>query len=97
MPELLWSPGYVVYFLSAFANLEFRRGRSTVDQVVLLMQNIEDCFQAKKKAGAVFVDLTAAYDTVSQLEGIMLIFVFLAKIKFYCEEGLTVSTQIPAT
>ena len=42
----------------------FRRGRSTVDQAVLLTQNIEDSFEAKKKAGAVFVDLTAAYDTV---------------------------------
>ena len=42
----------------------FRRGKSTVDQVVLLTQNIEDSFEAKKKAGAVFVDLTAAYDTV---------------------------------
>ena len=44
---------------------EFRRGKSTVDQIVLLTQNIEDSFEAKKKkAGAVFVDLTAAYDTV---------------------------------
>ena len=42
----------------------FRRGKSTVDQVVLLTQNIEDSFEAKKKAGAVFVDLTAAYDTL---------------------------------
>ena len=42
----------------------FRRGKSTVDQVVLLIQNIEDSFEAKKKAGAVFVDLTAAYDIV---------------------------------
>ena len=42
----------------------FRRGRSTVDQVALMTQEIEDCFSAKKKAGAVFVDLTAAYDTV---------------------------------
>ena len=42
----------------------FRRGRSTVDQVTLLTQEIEDSFSAKKKAGAVFVDLTAAYDTV---------------------------------
>ena len=41
----------------------FRRGKSTVDQVVLLTENIEDSFEAKKKAGAVFVDLTAAYDT----------------------------------
>ena len=41
-----------------------RRGKSTVDQVVLQTKNIEDSFEAKKKAGAVFVDLTAAYDTV---------------------------------
>ena len=37
----------------------FRRGKSTVD-----LDNIEDSFEAKKRAGAVFVDLTAAYDTV---------------------------------
>ena len=42
----------------------FRRGKSTVDQVVLLTQNIGDSFDPKKKAGALFVDLTAAYDTV---------------------------------
>ena len=42
----------------------FRRGKSTVDQAVLLTQNIEDFFEAKKKAGTVFVDLTTAYDTV---------------------------------
>ena len=42
----------------------FRRGKSTVDQVVLLTQNIEDSFDAKKKAAAVFIDLAAAYDTV---------------------------------
>ena len=42
----------------------FRRGKSTVDQVVLLTQNIEDFFEAKKKAGVVFDDLTAAYDIV---------------------------------
>ena len=42
----------------------FRSGKSTVDQIVLLTQNIEDSFEAKKKAGAVFVNLTAAYDIV---------------------------------
>ena len=42
----------------------FRPGKSIVDQVVLLTQDIEDSFEAKKKAGAVFVDLTAAYDIV---------------------------------
>jgi len=42
----------------------FRHKRSTADHVTLLSQDIEDSFSAKKKAGAVFVDLTAAYDTV---------------------------------
>ena len=42
----------------------FRRGKSTVDQVILLTQNIQDSFEAKKKVGAVFVNLTAVYDTV---------------------------------
>ena len=42
----------------------FRERRSTVDQVTLLTQDIEDSFSAKKKDGAVFVDLTAADDTV---------------------------------
>ena len=40
-----------------------RHGKSTVDQVVLLTQNIEDSLEAKKKAVAVFVDMTASYDT----------------------------------
>ena len=42
----------------------FCRGRSTVDQVTLLTQYIEDSFQHNDKAGVVFLDLTAAYDTV---------------------------------
>ena len=42
----------------------FWHGRSTVDQTVWFTQNIKDSFEAKKKTGAVFVDLTAAYDIV---------------------------------
>ena len=38
----------------------FRHGKSIADQVVLLAQNIEDSFEAKKNVGAVFFDLTAA-------------------------------------
>ena len=34
-----------------------------MDHTVLLTQNIEDSFEAKKKAGAMFVDLTVTYDT----------------------------------
>ena len=41
----------------------FQRGRSIMNQTILLTQNIEDSIEAKKKAGAVFVDLTAAYET----------------------------------
>ena len=41
-----------------------RWGRSIVHQTVLLTQNIEDSFEVKKKAGAVFVNRIAAYDTV---------------------------------
>ena len=32
-----------------------------------MTQEVEDCFSAKKNAGAIFVDLTAAYDTVRTL------------------------------
>ena len=42
----------------------FRKGQPTVDQVTLLTQDIEDCFEAKETAGTVLFDLTAAYDTV---------------------------------
>ena len=42
----------------------FRRRKLTIDQVVQLTQNIKDSFEAKKKAGAVFIDLTDVYDTV---------------------------------
>ncbi|KAL7857706.1 hypothetical protein AOLI_G00178080 [Acnodon oligacanthus] len=41
----------------------FRRGRSTVDQVTLLTQDIEDSLQDIEKTGVVFLDLTATYDT----------------------------------
>ena len=43
---------------------EFQCEKLTIDQVVLLTQNIKDSFEAKKKAGAIFFYLTAAYDTV---------------------------------
>ena len=42
----------------------FWHGRSAIDQATLLAQDIEKSFSPKNKAGAVFVDLTAAYDTV---------------------------------
>ena len=37
-------------------------GKVNWGSTVLLTQNIEDSFEAKKKAGAMFVNLTAAYD-----------------------------------
>jgi len=39
----------------------FRHGRSAVDHVTLVTLDIENIFSAEKKAGAVFVDLTAAF------------------------------------
>jgi len=42
----------------------FQHGSSTVHQVTLLIQDTEDSFSSEKKAGAAFVDLTAAYDIV---------------------------------
>ena len=40
----------------------FRCGRSTVDQVTLLFEDIEGSFQENHKAGVVYLDLTAAYE-----------------------------------
>jgi len=42
----------------------FWKGRSTCDQVAALTTFIEDGFQQNLKTGVVFLDLTAAYDTV---------------------------------
>ena len=42
----------------------FRKGRSTCDHVAALTTFIENGFQQNLKTGAVFLDLTAAYDTV---------------------------------
>jgi hypothetical protein len=42
----------------------FRSARSTCDQVTALTTFIENGFQQNLKTGAVFLDLTAAYDTV---------------------------------
>ena len=42
----------------------FRKGRSTTDQIACLVNDIEAAFQRKEKFGVVYIDLTAAYDTV---------------------------------
>ena len=42
----------------------FRRRKSTMDQVTLLIQDIKDSFQRGEKVSIVLLDLTAAYDTV---------------------------------
>ena len=41
-------------------------GKSTIGQLLNLTQHIEDGFQKKKITEAVFVDLTAVYNTVNQ-------------------------------
>ena len=43
----------------------FRPGRSTCGQLLNITQFIEDGYEEKQITGAVFVDLTAAYDTVN--------------------------------
>ena len=45
----------------------FRSGRSTCYQVLALSAFIENGFQLKQKTEVVFLDLTAAYDTVWHL------------------------------
>jgi hypothetical protein len=42
----------------------FRQGRSCCDQVTSLTSYIESGFQKKLKTGAIFMDLSSAYDTV---------------------------------
>lgn len=42
----------------------FRKDRSCAEQVLTLTNHIEVGYQRKLKTGAVFIDLTAAYDTV---------------------------------
>ncbi len=42
----------------------FRKGKSTTDQIARLVNDIESAFLKKQKFGTVFIDLTAAYDTV---------------------------------
>ena len=46
-------------------NEEQAEGKSTTGQLLNLTQHIEDGFQRKLITGTVFVDLTAAYDTVN--------------------------------
>ena len=43
----------------------FREGKSTTGQLLNLMQHIEDVFEKRLVTSAVFVDLSAAYDTVN--------------------------------
>lgn len=43
----------------------FRKRKSSESQLLNLTQHIEDGYQRKQITGAVFVDLSAAYDTVN--------------------------------
>ena len=43
---------------------DFKRGRSTLDQVAEITDDIEESFDTGQVTGAVFLDLTAAYNTV---------------------------------
>lgn len=43
----------------------FRPGKSCTGQILNLTQHIEDGFERREKTGVVFVDLSAAYDTIN--------------------------------
>jgi len=42
----------------------FRRQKNTTEQVLAVTNHVEASFEMKKKTGAVFIDLSPAYDTV---------------------------------
>lgn len=42
----------------------FRQNRNCCDQIMALTTHVENGFQQKSKLGAVFLDLSSAYDTV---------------------------------
>lgn len=42
----------------------FRQNRSCCEQVLSMVTHVKNGFQERKKSGAVFLDLTCAYDTV---------------------------------
>ena len=66
----------------------FRCGKSTTGQLLCLTQHIEDGFQKGMITGAVFVDLSAAYDTVNHR-------LLLKKILQMCKD--TTVTKLIAT
>jgi hypothetical protein len=51
----------------------FLKNRSCTEQVMALTSHIEAGFERKLKTGTIFIDLTAAYDTVRR-DGLMLKF-----------------------
>ena len=54
----------IIEFILPPQQVGFRRGRSSIDQVVRITEDIEEPFDMVQVTGAVFLDLTAAYDTV---------------------------------
>ena len=44
----------------------FKEGKNSTGQILNLCQRIEDCFEEKQLVSAVFIDLTAAYNTVNK-------------------------------
>ena len=53
-----------IYYPQLSEQFGFQHEKSTVNQVVLLTENIKDFFKAKKKADTIFFNLTVAHDTV---------------------------------
>ena len=55
---------FFCYVFSISHMPEFRREKLILDQATFLTQNTKDSFTPKQETGAVFVELTTAYDTV---------------------------------
>ena len=58
--------GILLHSLMINEQCGFRSGRNSTGQILNMCQFIEDNFEKKQIIGAVFVDLTAAYDTVNK-------------------------------
>lgn len=63
----------------------FRWGRSTCDLVTALMTYIENGFQLKKQAAAVFLDFTEVYGTIWHTAILSKLAKFL--YKWFCENS----------
>ena len=65
----------------------FREGRSCASQVLNLTQHIEDGYETRKITGAVFIALTAAYDTINHRALLLKVGQMIKNSKILCRNG----------